>query len=202
MAPNPRRRREKAFGKHAQSSDPELAVYTRLVRRGWLKRTIQVTGDAEALIEYDGHAVGWGYDIAVVRVNGEEVAKSICESDSVLVAPTVSGHKLWFTLPTCHGPVSASASAEISSGGILARLVYLRLSIGGVLLYQEGGGRVLVRPQPTVPIPAAAPTPDVDTLPQPTDPPDPATGTLPRPSTGLSEKEPEAPTPWWRFRKR
>ena len=193
MARNPRLLREKAFSKPARPPDPELTVYTRLVRRGWLKRTIQITGDAEAMIEY---AASWIHTTAVVRVNGVEVARVT----SGVFPPR--RHHLLFTLPTCHGPASASISAELLAGDFLARLVYLSLTIGGVLRYREGEGRVLIRPQPSTPIPASAPTPDADSLPRPTDPPDPDAETLPRVVDALSEQEPEERAPWWRFGKR
>lgn len=215
MAPNPRRRREKEARRRAAPPDPKVAVYARLLHRSSLKRTIQISGDTDALIEYDAGA-GGGWDslaVAVVRVNGTEAVrftKGIQEvpdgeyGTSHRAVP-LGVHRLSFSVPTRHGPVSASVSAEISnSGGFLPRdqIAYLRLTIAGVWLYQEWGGEPVTIPPPSMPIPAAAPTPDADALPRPTDPPDPDASTLPRPVAAQPEEEPESPAPWWRFWKR
>lgn len=155
MARNPRRQREKA------ASHPKLAVYATLVRRSWLRRTIQLSGAADALIEYDARSAGWGHNPqAIVRLGGVEVAwaSKFNHAETERIALPLGRHQLGFMLPTRRGPVAASVTGEITGdNGLLIQLKYLQLTVDNVRLYQEGSGQLLIALPPNNPIPAGGP---------------------------------------------
>jgi hypothetical protein len=175
MAPN-RRRREREARESRQRVEEQLTIYARLARRSWLKRTIQLTGDAEALIEYDAFLAAWGRPVASVRVNGAEVAsidKARYEpQDDSWISPAegLGEHSLSFTLPTRFGPVVGVVRGHVDSSGLLIQLSSLTLFVGGVRLYAEEAGRLWVKAQSDLPVTAAAPAAEPRTLPRPAEP--------------------------------
>ena len=136
---------------------PEIFVYE--CRQRWLRRTLRLTGAVDALIHYDGRALGIGSS------PDERVYV-----DQVLV-------QLWrpeHTSPKRAIPFRVHALAaeiEVALSWIgLHQITYFKLTVDGEVFYEEARDRVLlIRNPPPVPIPSQAPAPDPELLPIPAD---------------------------------
>jgi len=164
----------------------ERLLYARVVRRGWLQRTLQVSGDVQVLIEYDARRVGLYGDVEdaeVVRVDGLMVdampSRIVRRSDPWNETPTLGQSRPWrrfeiweehrITIPLATVGETATLEVELTNRGV-ASLRYLKLSIGFYVVYEEQGGQAItLRPPPTLPVPADPPSPDLRTLPIPPD---------------------------------
>ncbi|MGV3720593.1 MAG: hypothetical protein ACO1SX_06745 [Actinomycetota bacterium] len=135
----------------------EQTLYSQVLRRGWLQRTIRLSGEVEAIIEYNAAALGIGSSIAAkVRVNGQEVVAS--QRGSVW-----GRHRL--LLPAIQYGLTPILEIEFTKLQ-LAQLQFFRLTVGSEVLYEENRGTVvrLLEPPP-LPIPALTPPPDPADLP-------------------------------------
>lgn len=134
----------------------ERTVYSQLIRRGWLQRTIRLSGEVDALIEYDAVSFGIGGAEPRVLLDGAEVVVS-------RRGPLWTRHRL--LLPALrHGQVPV-LEIDFTKFG-LVQLRSFRLSLNADVLYEEEHGTVvrLLEPPP-LPIPSRTPPPDPNSLP-------------------------------------
>jgi hypothetical protein len=136
----------------------KLTLYSQVIRRGWLQRTLRLSGDVETLIEYD--ARGFGVDGAAaarIRVNGQEVT-------ALLRGSYWQRHRLMLPPLVRHGPTPV-LEIEFSRLGLI-QLRFFRLTLNREVLYEEDRGvTVRLLEPPPLPIPANTPPPDPADLP-------------------------------------
>lgn len=159
-------------------------VYAVLTRRAWLQRTFRLSGDVEALVDYDGRGVGvsgefgWGERI---RVDGRRVRPGVAViggrpletmprmADPEALRPTTRREPVWephrLVVQLGRGRGRIEIEVRFTRLGIV-QLGNFRLTLGSEVLYEETDGRLLsIRLPPPLPVPAHAPSPDPETLP-------------------------------------
>ena len=174
-------------------------IYARLVHRGWLRRTIQLSGDSESLIEYDARPAGtWGRPQATVSVDRVVAATLVkrfpsTDPETEWAYGELGRHHLEFAIPTRLGAMPAHLHAEVDRSGVLVHLVSLRLVIGDSTLYDEGPDRLVITSPPSLPLAATGTSTGDRPLPA-SSPPESATRNpddLPLPATEFEGARPD-----------
>jgi hypothetical protein len=106
---------------------PVGQLNARCIQKGWLSRTIEISGSLTATIHYNGWAPGES-----VYVNNVFTAKFKGVYISA-VAPRID-----FSINGPHGAVPAAVLASASYLRLL-RLVNFKLIVAGRVVYQDGG---------------------------------------------------------------
>ena len=129
----------------------------------WLRRIIRLTGAVESVLEFDARRVGIGIggaDQMVIRVDGTPLGTWPAD-------PPWVRYELTFSVPTWKR--RAAIEVQFSDFGVY-QLRYFKLTIHGIVLYEEANGKVLrIQSPPPLPLPAAAPSPGPEELPIPSD---------------------------------
>ncbi|MCC2671679.1 MAG: hypothetical protein K0Q72_4150 [Armatimonadetes bacterium] len=136
--------------------------YVRHCRRGWLQRTLQLRGAIETEIQVDGRPFGLGLARAVqVLVDGQVVSHW---------EPTSFGMNLKQTIELQLPHFPGESVLELSLGQLgLFQITYLKLTVGERVFYEEQRGTVL-QLRASMPIPAAVPEAQPESLPIPAEP--------------------------------
>ena len=133
-------------------------IFVRDCQYAWLRRTLRLSGAVDALIHYDGRPLRF-------RSGPDELVY-------VDQLPVRSSRPAWparrriiaFRVQT----VMAEIEVELSWIALHA-ITYFKLTVDGVMLYEEAPSHIAILNPPSVPIPAQAPPANPQTLPIPTD---------------------------------
>jgi hypothetical protein len=130
--------------------------------RSWLRRAIRLGGEVDSVLMLDARAIGIG------------------SSEEVLIHVDGAAHSRWRTAPPWERHAlsfevkawrqSPTIEVQFTSAGMY-QIRYFKLSLRGIVLYEEAHDRVLqVLTRPPLPVPASRPNPDREELPIPAEP--------------------------------
>jgi hypothetical protein len=140
----------------------ERALYAQVTQRAWWRRAIRISGDVEALVEYDSRAFFVdGASAPRIRVNGAEIVAAIR-------GHLRSRHRL--LLPAIRRGLLPVLEVEFTHFG-LQEFRFFRLSLGSDVLYEEQWGLALrLATPPPLPIPSSVGSSAPAALPIPSEP--------------------------------